>query len=502
MKKGMPLIILLAMAGMLMISWSNVSNAKTQDTQKYQVLMEQAKRYEDKKIYVDAVKKYKQALELQPDYTLAMKVAELYKSLGSEKNYVNALNNAIQYDSTNPEPYLLIARTQKLNNEKNKLFQILKKAERGLTDESRVTDEQRKEMDSMMKELLSEFRVYSFRFDEFYGFHRLNGKGSSYAKVRNAESFGLIGADCNAVRACKYEDINLPSASVYPIKEKGEYYYTDKDGYRKIVTNEPASAIGVFDYGYAPVQINGKYGYIDKNMMEYHFEYEYAGAFENGIAPVKKDGKWMMINTQFAPISEARYDEILMDCYGLAAPYGVFFAKNGASWSMYNAAGALLAEGFEEVEQFASKQPAAVKKDGKWGFVNLSGKMVIEPQYLGAHSFAFDRAPVLVDNPNPPEKQPEKTDKKDSKDNKNKKTADSKKTEKDKKDTKQDAAPEEEEPQEPAQIWGVINRQQEMLIEPQFWDMQSFNEQGYAYAVIDGEKHFIAVTEYKEDKES
>ena len=37
---------------------------------------------------------------------------------------------------------------------------------------------------------------------------------------------------------------------------------------------------------------------------------------------------------------------------------------------------------------------AAVKVDGKWGFVDKTGKMVIEPQFADAHSFANGYAAI------------------------------------------------------------------------------------------------------------
>lgn len=37
---------------------------------------------------------------------------------------------------------------------------------------------------------------------------------------------------------------------------------------------------------------------------------------------------------------------------------------------------------------------AAVKVDGTWGYVSLSGELVIEPQFIAAKSFYHGSAPV------------------------------------------------------------------------------------------------------------
>ena len=46
---------------------------------------------------------------------------------------------------------------------------------------------------------------------------------------------------------------------------------------------------------------------------------------------------------------------------------------------------------------FCTTEPAAVKKDGKWGFISVSGEIVIEPVYEEAKSFSYGYAPVKKD---------------------------------------------------------------------------------------------------------
>lgn len=52
------------------------------------------------------------------------------------------------------------------------------------------------------------------------------------------------------------------------------------------------------------------------------------------------------------------------------------------------------AETYEDAKPFVSDQPAAVKKNGKWGFVDHAGAWVIEPKYQDAGSFSGGFAPV------------------------------------------------------------------------------------------------------------
>ena len=426
MKNLLPLIILMIMGLMLMVSWSNISDTKTEVSEKYKTLMQEAERYESKKIYVDALKQYDAALKLKPEYDLALRVAGLYQQMGDDKGYMDTLETAIKCDPTNPEPYFKLIKVYQESGEADKLYKELVRAKNALSGSDRFTDDQQKEIQDLLKVLLGKISVYPFAFDECSGFHRYEGKGTSYARVRSGDQYGLIGATMSTVVTCSVDDINYMNGGLIPIRKNGEYYWIDNGGNRKIVPDSAATEIGGFGGGIAPLQVDGKYGYIDTKMNESHYDYEFAGSFENGIAPVKQNGKWFVINRQFEAVGP-NFDEILVDAYGFCAPYGVYFGKSGSSWGMYNTAGEKIADGFEEVKQFASTQPAAVKKDGKWCFITLSGEIKFETDYADANSFSCDYAPVKKGD-----------------------------------------------------LWGCINQQQEMLIDPQFNQLSSFTEAGSA----------------------
>ena len=75
-----------------------------------------------------------------------------------------------------------------------------------------------------------------------------------------------------------------------------------------------------------------------------------------------------------------------------------------------------------------------MKKDGKWGFIDKDGKVIIEPQYAEAHSFSNGYAAV----------------KKDGK-------------------------------------WGFIDKSGKLVIEAEFSDVRDFNEQGNCFVQIENQ---------------
>lgn len=426
MKKLLPLIVLVVMGAMLMISWGNIADLKTEDAEKYSVLMKKGEAYEEKRIYIDAVKQFDSALKLKPSYDLAMRTANLYKELKNDKKYISTLETAVSCDKKNPEPYMALIEAYEKQGSAPKLYKMLNRAKDALSDSDRLTEEQSYKINSMLKSMLSEIKIFSFPYDEFYGFHKYEGTGKTYAKAGLEGQYGLLDSKLNGVTSFQYEDIGFMNESLLPLCKNGEYYCNDESGNRKIVPNEQATALGAFGSGVAPLQVDGKYGYIDTKMNESHFDYEFAGSFERGIAPVKQNGKWFVINRQFEAVGP-NFDEILVDAYGFCSPYGVYFGKSGNSWGMYNTAGEKIADGFEEVRQFASKQPAAVKKDGKWCFVALSGEIILETSFEDANSFSIDYAPVQKGG-----------------------------------------------------LWGCIDQEGNILVDPQFEILGPFSEEGYA----------------------
>lgn len=398
MKKLMPLIILASMGMMLYMSWSNTNAYKGESGRQYKKYMESAQVLEEKGIYIDAVKKYESALKVKPgDYETAMKIVSLYDELDDKNGFLSACNAAIKSDSSKAEPYLLSAKKSIEEGDNSSAYEVLKKAEETLGNLDEKPDEALKEISDMIIKIKGEYVYLSCDAEEYFGLHYTDKKGETLARVCYDEKYGLMNGSGSLVKKCEYEDIGLTgSDNLTPVKVNGEYYYIDGDGHKKIVTDRPASYIGVFSDQYAPVEINGTYGYIDKNMNEFHFEYEYAGPFENGVAAVKNEGKWGLISTSFDSKTDFVYEDILRDNYGFCAAFGVFFAKKDGKYNLYDLNGTEIAGGFDDARMFASREPAAVCKNGKWGYVSLEGEIVIEPEYSNAQSFNIGLAPVEV----------------------------------------------------------------------------------------------------------
>lgn len=144
-----------------------------------------------------------------------------------------------------------------------------------------------------------------------------------------------------------------------------------------------------FSEGFARVEKNGKFGFIDKTGKEITpFQYSWALSFSEGFAAVQRGGKWGFIDTTGKEAVSCTYDDVYSFTQGLAA------VQKGGKWGF-------IGKTREEVIPFQyddttafSQGLAGVEKNGKWGYIDKTGEVVIDFQYDGAGTFANGLAPV------------------------------------------------------------------------------------------------------------
>lgn len=165
------------------------------------------------------------------------------------------------------------------------------------------------------------------------------------------------------------------------VDKKGKVVFT-KTGY-----------IAPYSEGLAAFRFpNGKYGYLDpKGDTAIAPTYDEAASFQEGLAAVKVGGKWGFIDTKGNMVVAPQFYEVGNFSNGvtwfldaeLDKDYSLDHDMNGDEYKKlyYNKKGEIaFSLPYDTVCPF-SEGLAAVLVNGKWGFVNTDGKMVIAPQY-------------------------------------------------------------------------------------------------------------------------
>lgn len=131
------------------------------------------------------------------------------------------------------------------------------------------------------------------------------------------------------------------------------------------------------DEGYAVVKKNGLYGFVDhNNQIVIACSYCYAEPFSEGTAIVKTSGKTGCHYQSKYYRYPSRTEQI-----------------EDGTWGLVNLQGELIADGYEDIKKF-NDGLAAAKKNGKWGYIDKKGKVVIPFRFAKAKSFSDGLAAV------------------------------------------------------------------------------------------------------------
>ena len=225
------------------------------------------------------------------------------------------------------------------------------------------------------------------------------------------------------VAAAGYWWMNRPPGSykpdnsgLYPINVSGKYGFMDRAG-KTVITPQFDATYG-FSEGLGSVKIGTKWGYINtKGVVAITPQFDFAMPFRYGRARVQlanrygyidKEGKYIGSPTflwasefsgEFAAVQTADRALALVnqsgktvllaqvDTLGYAFNSGLLPAASGGKWGFMDTTGKWVIDPqFEGVAGFADGR-APVKVGGRIGYVDLTGKFVVNPQYDQGNAF-------------------------------------------------------------------------------------------------------------------
>lgn len=189
-----------------------------------------------------------------------------------------------------------------------------------------------------------------------------------------------------------YEDAGSFSAGLAPVKYGGKYGFIDKTANWVI---EPAYDFAdVFSEGLARVVVAGKIGYINSSgVMVIQPSFTAANSFKNGIAAIQENGLIGYINREGTKVIAPKY---LVAGNGAD---GMIRFNSGTSIGFMNTSGAVvLAANYLWADNF-SEGLAVVESNVSSGFafhyINTSGTRVFSQSYQDAYPFADGLAFVM-----------------------------------------------------------------------------------------------------------
>ena len=236
--------------------------------------------------------------------------------------------------------------------------------------------------------------------------------------VEKNRKYGVVSEKGTIILPLKYSFINS-NKNGYTVKLNGKVGLFNLEGkeiipisYHWIYTDKIDDNIPIV------AELDGKEGYINtKNEWVIPPTYRDAFAFRQGLAKVREVRDYIYINLKGEPViqdfdadviepsdntyivgvrKECKYmvydlNGNLLDTYNLLrnnwSDDAIFAVKKGGKWGYIDGYGKVIIPlEYEEVRNF-SEGLAAVRKDGKWGYINLKNEVVIPIEFTNEVGF-------------------------------------------------------------------------------------------------------------------
>ena len=385
MKRASRIFLGLALFAFVGIVWFIVLGAET-DVQRQDELIRQAKDYLSNEIFILALPLLEEAVEFDTERTFEAEgmLKDVYLQLidqrGMRRNYLDLLSRQM---SRSDAPVEVFVEAAEFHLENNRIRDALNVLNYGIS-----------RTDSETLIAMYENNRYTFRlgfniYTDVTAFHE------GTIGVKEGGFWGILRSNGNVLIPSEYDRVSTFSGDRAIVQRDGEIFAVDRANNRIALLEENASDFGNFANNRLPLLINGKWYRATGSFELGSATFDWIGMHSNGNAAALLDGRWGVIDSAANWVIPAEYDAIIMDELGRAYAQGAVFVRQGDSvYLLVN--GEQVAGPFEDARPFGNEGYAAVKDNGRWGFIDISGEVQIDFRFDDALSFGQHLAAVRI----------------------------------------------------------------------------------------------------------
>ena len=386
MKQSKTIVIVLLVV--LMIGgWSSaLLDTESGENAEYKSHVKVAKEYVSRGLYQKAIEEYEEAVSIQnleKDWTSMLKAyaSEYEENSKIYYDYVEAAKRAVSAYNKNADYAITLANLYMDKEEYDSAYKCLKQA----ADEG---------IENKTIEKLTRKARYAYQV-EWISYTDYCPLSNGYYAVSETGVWTYVAED-----GTDTDYVNLKFAG--PVGESGiRLIYDDKA--KLIDENEVIQGIisfcpkesGIYSDGLIPVKKDDSFSYYDSLGDKQFGEYSCAGTYVGGKAAVKKGDKWEIINKEGDKVSSETYNDIVLNDSQKYIINDVMLAKKRKKYQLFDKNENVIGSfSCDDIDIATENGWIAFCDNGKWGFVDNEGKIVIKPTYDEAKSFSNGLAAV------------------------------------------------------------------------------------------------------------
>ena len=373
---------------LLFVSWVAAITAQS-DAQKQEELIQEAETYLEDEVYILTVPLLEEAAGYEDDHT--QEAEELLKTVylhlidqsGYRHKYENLLAKQMAREDAAPEIFAEAAQYYLDNSEMPDAFSVLRE---GIAQTG----------SEMLINLYEENRyVYTVNRATYQDVTEIYGGN---IQVKQGDKWGIASADGSLSIPCIYDQVSTFSDGRAIVRDGQVISAVDSANNRVALFHGTAYDFGNYAENRIAIKVSDGWVLSDGNFQMGSIAFEELGTFSDGYAAAKLNGKWGVVDLSGGEwMVQPEYEGIIQDELGRC------FAQNAVFVVEANGGVRLLVDGNPIGETYEDARPfmdgwAAVKRDGKWGFIDTQGNVQIDFQFDDARSFGQHLAAVQIDD--------------------------------------------------------------------------------------------------------
>ncbi|MGN0316841.1 MAG: WG repeat-containing protein [Lachnospira sp.] len=395
--KTVRLTFVIAMVVVLGLSWYIQISSVSDELIEYNKYVTDGNAAFEKTHFQESYIAYENALKLKKTEEVQDKVLSAYKKRYEETNeytdfddYISAYTDAYNMFNKNSKYYEGAISLMLSDSRYDSALKAYNQARKNYVNSDKLAEQYNKIKQSW--ELIrAGYKEYTEPFNGYYTYYK--EIGWCVADVENKK---------DVIRGYPYVGRVGYDEILFSENMRGKSEFIDTSLVVRGKIKNKVETAGIYNEGFIPVKVNGKYFYTDLDGKNTFGSYKFAGTLYNDCAAVQlNSGEWSLINKEGNQITENKFEDIVLNnwdsCLAGNKKDKVICKKNG-NYYVYSADGnkEICSLDCQEIGRITDDNIFAAKKSGKWGFVDIDGKWIINPEYDNAKSFSNGFAAVCM----------------------------------------------------------------------------------------------------------